>query len=92
MPECCQIISTKFTRIYHLRDYLSKLSSRGAYPWIPLDNYVDQGIYLGLGARLPPRKKKFQAQDFFLLSPLQGILGSKNSLRTTVVGEHGLNS
>ena len=75
MSECCQFISTKFTRIYHLRDYLSKCSSRGVYPWIPLDNYVHQGIYLGLGARLPPRKKKVQAQDFFLLSPLYNIWG-----------------
>ena len=42
--------------------------SRGAYAWIPLDSYVDQGIYLGLGARLPG--KKVQARDIFLLSPL----------------------
>ena len=56
--------STKFTRIYHLRDYLSKCSSRRAYPWTLLDNFVDQDISW-LRGLLTSQKKKSSGSGFF---------------------------
>ena len=46
MSECCLFLSTKFTRIYHLRGYFSKISPRGAYRQTPLDDIVTLTLFL----------------------------------------------